>query len=117
MKARLLGFGRLEIDGRVYERDVVIDRGSVRKRRKGPSKQHRDAFGHTPLSPDEELPWGGARLIVGTGADGRLPVMPEVLAEARRRRVEVIAVPTDEACQLIGTLPAAEVHAILHVTC
>jgi hypothetical protein len=28
---------------------VVIDGGKVRKRKKGPSKQFREKFGHTPL--------------------------------------------------------------------
>ena len=40
----------------------------MRKRKKKPSKPYRDEFGHTPLSADEELPWGGGRLIIGTGA-------------------------------------------------
>jgi hypothetical protein len=117
MKARLLDFGRLEIDGRRYEHDVVIDGGRIRKRHKGPSKPYRDDFGHTPLSPDEALPWGCRQLVIGTGADGQLPVMPEVMAEARRRGVTVVAVPTEEACRLIGGMPAGKVHAILHVTC
>jgi hypothetical protein len=40
----------------------------VRKRKKGSSKQFREKFDHTPLSNGEEIPWGGKRLIVGTGA-------------------------------------------------
>ena len=42
-------FGSLRIDGKTYENDVVIDRGEIRKRKKKPSKQFRDEFGHTPL--------------------------------------------------------------------
>lgn len=117
MKARFLGFGAIEIDGRRYEDDVVIDRGEVRKRRKGPSKPFRDRYGHTPLSADEAIPWGGHRLIVGTGAYGALPVMPEVDEEARRRHVRLTAVPTDEACRLVEELDGREVCAVLHVTC
>ena len=49
----------------------------MRKRSKKPSKPYRDRFGHTPLSADEELPWGERRLIIGTGAYGSLPIMPE----------------------------------------
>jgi hypothetical protein len=117
MKARLLGFGLLEIDGRRYEDDLVIDRGQVRKRRKKPSKPYRDRYGHTPLSADEEIPWGGSRLIVGTGAYGSLPVMPEVENEARRRGVKLVAVPTAEACRLIEGLDPRDVRAVLHATC
>ena len=53
-----------------YEHDVVIDRGDVRKRIKKPSKPHRAIYGHTPLSADEDIPWSGSQLIIGTGAYG-----------------------------------------------
>src|SRR4249920_2976723 len=68
MKARLLDFGSIEVDGLRYEHDIVIDGGTVRKRKKKPSKPYRSQFGHTPLSADEELPWRGSQLIIGTGA-------------------------------------------------
>jgi hypothetical protein len=102
MKARLVKFGEIEVEGKRYTHDVVIDGGKVRKRKKGPSKQFREKFGHTPLSAEEEIPWGGKRLIVGTGAHGALPVMDEVLAKAKRRGIEVIAAPTLEVCQPTG---------------
>ena len=104
-------FGEVEIDGQRFEHDVVIEGGRVRKRKKGPSKAYRGRYGHTPLSIDEAIPWSGTRLIVGTGASGRLPIMPEVLAEAQRRGVEVIARPTAEACELVTHDEG------LHVTC
>lgn len=117
MKARLLGFGELEVEGERYTHDVVIDGGKVRKRRKGPSKPFRERFGHTPLSAEEEIPWGGKRLIVGTGAHGALPIMDEVLAEARRRGIEVTAAPTPEACQFLEEVKKGQAYAILHCTC
>jgi hypothetical protein len=55
-------FGSIRIDGTTYERDVVIDRGRVSKRKKKPSKKFRDDFGHTPLSIKERTPWKCARL-------------------------------------------------------
>jgi hypothetical protein len=117
MQVRLLRFGSIEVEGRTYENDIVIEQGRVRKRKKKPSKPYRDEFGHTPLSVDEELPWGGDQLIIGTGANGSLPIMPEVLEEARRRGVELTAVPTEDACRLVSTLDRSQVHAVLHVTC
>jgi hypothetical protein len=45
-------FGSLQIDGNIYTRDVVIDRGDILKRKKKPSKKFREQFGHTPLSAD-----------------------------------------------------------------
>ncbi len=118
MKARMLSFGRIELDGKPFEHDVVIEGRKVRKRKKGPSKPFRDRFGHTPLSLDERIPWAGKRLLIGTGMSGQLPVMPEVEAEARRRGVELVATTSPEACELLSSADDdADVAAILHVTC
>ena len=117
MNARLVKFGEIEVEGKRYTHDVVIDRGKVRKRKKGPSKQFREKFGHTPLLAMEEIPWGGKRLIIGTGAHGALPVMDEVLAEAKRRGIEVITAPTLEVCQLLKETKKGRAYAVLHCTC
>ncbi|MFI7067153.1 hypothetical protein ACIBL3_39585 [Kribbella sp. NPDC050124] len=117
MDVRLLRFGAIEVDGREYEHDIVIEGGRVRKRKKKPSKPYRNEFGHTPVSAAEELPWGGSRLIIGTGVHGSLPIMPDVTDEAGRRGVELTAIPTKDACRLITSVDRREVHAVLHVTC
>jgi len=117
MKARLVKFGEIEVEGKHYTHDVVIDGGKVRKRRKGPSKEFRERFGHTPLSAGEEIPGGGKRLLVGTGAHGALPVMDEILVEAKRRGIEVIAAPTVEVCQLLEEVKKGQAYAILYCTC
>jgi hypothetical protein len=117
MKAQLVKFGSIEIDGRTYDHDVVIDHGEVRKRVKKPSKPQRAQYGHTPLSANEEIPWRGSRLIIGTGAYGSLPITPEVNQEAGRRGIELVAMPTAEACGLLADLDRRDVNAILHVTC
>jgi hypothetical protein len=109
-------FGSIRIDDVTYEHDVVIDRGQVRERKKKPSKPFRDAFGHTPLSIEESIPWNCRRLVVGTGADGALPVMDEVKDEALRREVELLTVPTREAIRALEAEPK-DTNAILHVTC
>ena len=79
-------FGSIRIDGVVYEHDVVIARGRVRKRKKKSSKPLREAFGHTPLSIKENIPWDCRRLVVGTGAHGALPVTDEVQGRGRSSR-------------------------------
>lgn len=117
VKARLISFGVIEIHGERFEHDVVIDHGTVTKRKKAPSKPLRDQFGHTPLSTLEAIPWSGNRLIVGTGFFGDLPLTPEVYDEARRRKVELITEPTAQACELLASLDDDEIAAILHVTC
>ncbi len=117
MQARFVRFGVVELDGTRYERDVVIHHGRVSKRHKAASKPQRERYGHTPLTLAEGIPWDGPRLIVGTGADGALPIADEVREEADRRGVELIELPTREACRLLSKVPSHEVLAILHVSC
>ena len=76
MKARLVKFGEIEVEGKRYTHDVVIDGGKVRKRKKGPSKQFREE--HVALT-----------------------IIDEVLAEGKRRGIEVITAPTLEVCHLL----------------
>lgn len=117
MKAKLIAFGLVELAGQRFDRDIVIDGGRIRPRDKKPSKPLRDRYGHTPLLAAEDIPWHGRRLIVGTGADGSLPIAPDVYEEAARRGIEVVALPTDEACRLLRDLKRRDVSAVLHVTC
>jgi hypothetical protein len=35
-------FGSIQIDGTVYEQDVIIDHGKIRKRKKKPSNKFRE---------------------------------------------------------------------------
>jgi hypothetical protein len=109
-------FGTIRIDGETYEEDVVVDRGRIRRRDKKPSKQFRGEFGHTPLSVAEKIPWKCTRLVIGTGAEGALPVMPAVKKEAKRRGVELVVLPTDEAIRLLRK-DSDETNAIFHITC
>ena len=116
MRFESFSFGSVRIDGVTYEHDVVIDRGEVRKRKKKASKRYRDIYGHTPLSTKEDIPWGCRRLVVGTGADGRLLVLDEVRKEAQLRRVELLSLPTKAAIAILDG-GRKDTNAILHVTC
>jgi hypothetical protein len=116
MRIEGYSFGSITIDGRTYDHDVVVDAAGVRKRHKGGSKRFRDDYGHTPLSLEEEIPWDCRRLVVGTGAAGALPVLESVRAEASRRGVDLVTVPTEEAIRLLGGR-RRDTNAILHVTC
>ena len=109
-------FGSLRINGATYHRDVVFDRGKVRERNKKPSNRFRNAYGHTPLSMEEKIPWKCRRLVVGTGVNGALPVMKEVKMEARRRNVKLLSLPTPAAIDALKKQPK-DTNAILHVTC
>jgi hypothetical protein len=116
MRFEDFSFGAIRIDGANYECDVVIDRGEVSKRRKKASKKFRGKFGHTPLSTEEKIPWKCRRLVVGTGAYGRLPVMGEVEREAGARGIDLLVLPTEEALKALQENPE-DTNAILHVTC
>ena len=115
MRFEKFSFGSIRIDGVTHEYDVVIDRGTVRKRKKKPSKQFRDAFGHTPLSVEEKIPWKCRRLVIGTGT-GALPVMKEVKQEAARRKIKLFILPTAKAIKELRKA-SDETNAVLHVTC
>ena len=115
MRFEEFSFGHIRIDGVGYDHDVVIDRGKISKRKKKASKRFRESFGHTPLSLEEDIPWKCRRLVVGTGA-GALPVMDKVKAEAKRRKIELLILPTADAIEEIKRNPDLT-NAILHVTC
>jgi hypothetical protein len=109
-------FGSLKVDGKTFTKDVILDQGVLRKRKKKPSRAFRKQFGHTPVSLQEDIPWECKRLVIGTGMEGRLPIMDDVAAEARRRGIELVVRLTPEAVQLLQE-PSPDTNAILHVTC
>jgi hypothetical protein len=117
MNCRLVSFGEIEIDGQRFDHDVVIEKGRIRRRKKKPSKRYRADYGHTPLTPEEAIPWSAPLLIVGTGANDQLPITNEFYREAAERGVQVLARPTAEACDLLADVDPKSVAAILHVTC
>ena len=109
-------FGSIRVDDVTYGHDLIIDGGKVRKRSKAASKRFRGAYGHTPLSVAEDIPWRCRRLVIGTGAHGALPVMPEVRQEAQRRNVDLVVLPTAKAIDML-TDDATDTNAVLHLTC
>jgi len=117
MRFEGFSFGRIQIDGVTYEHDVVIERGEVRKRNKKPSKELQGAYGHTPLSSKEEIPWKCRRLVVGTGMHAALPVTDELKRNAEHRKVELIILPTAQAIEALKKEDLDRTSAILHVTC
>jgi hypothetical protein len=116
MRFEEYSFGSIQVDGVSYDHDLVVDRGKIRKRKKAASKRFRDAYGHTPLSLVEEIPWRCRRLVIGTGAHGSLPVMREVEEEARRRNIDLLIAPTADAIETLNE-STKSTNAVLHVTC
>jgi hypothetical protein len=56
-------FGSIRVDGVTYDHDLIIDRGKISKRKKAASRKFRGAYGHTPLSAAEDIPWRCRRLV------------------------------------------------------
>ncbi len=117
MKIRMHTFGEIEVEDELYDYDLVIEHGRIRKRKKKPSKAYREHYGHTPLSVDEEIPWQGRRLFIGTGMYGSLPIMPDVYAEAEKAQITVVALPPPQLCSELQKLLPKDINAVLHVTC
>jgi hypothetical protein len=105
-------FGRVTVDGAEETRDVIVlpervVRGWWRK------------DGHALVLEDladvlGELP---ERLIVGTGAYGRMHPDPETLERLRERGIEVEVLPTAEAVERYRALDPRATAAALHLTC
>ena len=112
-----LKFGSITVNGKVFFKDVVFDNGKVRKRNKGPSRPLRSKFGHTPLTPLEEIPWKCKTLVIGIGMHGRLPVVKEFKEEARRHGVKLILLKTPEAVKYFLDNFGPDMNAIFHTTC
>jgi len=106
-------FGRLEVDGKPYTRDVIICPDQVRgnwRREQGHVLNLQDL--------DEVLQIGPEVLIVGQGAFGRMRVPQETRAGIRSRGIELIVLPTQEACEAYNRLrEQRRVVAALHLTC
>lgn len=106
-------FGHIVIDGQAHRKDVIIlpDRvigGWWRKE------------GHA-LHPDDlqaVLQAAPQALVVGQGTDGMLRVNAETRQALQAAGIELIAQPTDLACQTYNRLREEQsVAAALHLTC
>ena len=105
-------FGRVTVDGREETRDVIVL----------PERVVRDWWrrdGHGLVLEDldavlDELP---ARLVVGTGAYGRLRPDPGTIESLRGRGIDVEVLPTAEAVDRYDELDPRTTAAALHLTC
>jgi hypothetical protein len=105
-------FGRIVVDGVEETRDVIL-----LPDRLVPNWWRHD--GHRLVLDDleavlDELP---ERLVVGTGAYGRMTLDPDALEQLRERGIEVEALPTGEAVRRYDALDPARTAAALHLTC
>jgi hypothetical protein len=105
-------FGHVVVDGAEQTRDVIVlpDRVLTNWRR---ADGHQLGLGDLGRVIDE-LP---ERLVVGTGAYGRMRPEPEALRELGEKGIEVEALPTDQAVRRYGELDPRRTAAALHLTC
>jgi hypothetical protein len=114
MKVKEISFGYINIDGKDYYKDIVINKGKIEKRKKKQSKKFRSQFGHTPLTSLENIPWDCKKLIIGTGHSSALPVMKEVKKKAKKKGVKLVLTTTPDA---ILNINDKDTNLILHLAC
>ncbi len=106
-------FGLIVINGERYTSDLIIFPDRVRdnwRRRQGHIVSLEDIAEAMVESPEV--------LVVGTGAEGLVRVLPEVETDLETRGIRLITEPTNEACNMYNQLCRSQrVVAALHITC
>ena len=107
-------FGRIVIDGRAYTRDVLLLEASVQSpwwRREGHCLAIEDLDPVLAMKPQ--------RLVIGTGAMGRMHVPPETLAALQAQGIECSVTRTAQAVELFNRwrMEEGRTAAALHLTC
>jgi hypothetical protein len=112
--ARIEGyeFGRVLVDGGEHRTDVIVLPGRVVS-----GWRRREGHGLVLEDLEEVLDELPGRLVIGTGAYGRLRPDPDALEALRGRGIEVDALPTGEAVRLFAELEPTRTAAALHLTC
>jgi hypothetical protein len=106
-------FGRIEINGQVYHQDVIILPDRVLPnwwRVEGHSLSYEDLQQVFSCNP--------RILVVGLGSYSRINVPDGTRKEIEEAGIELITLPTGEACETYNQLSDEEhVVAALHLTC
>ena len=106
-------FGHIVIDGKSYNQDLLIWPGNLKAdwwRRQSHLLQLDDL--------SEILDANLEVLVVGKGDSGRMEVDRELASFLKDRGIELVAVPTKEACRIINSLAGKRrLAAALHLTC
>lgn len=105
-------FGRVTVDGAEHTRDLIV----LPERVVG-GWWRREGHGLVLDDLEEVLDELPARLILGTGAYGRLRPDPGTLERLRERGIDVEVLRTEEAVTRYGSLDPAATAAALHLTC
>ncbi len=106
-------FGQIVIDGVTYRQDLLLWGDTIKKdwwRQESHLLQVADVAEALAAAPEV--------LVVGQGQPGRLEVDRQLAAFLKDKGIELVAVPTREACRLINSLSGKRrLAAALHLTC
>lgn len=114
MKIEDYDFGRIVVDGREEDNDLIITRTTVYPdwwRDEGHELKLEDLEVVLEESPEV--------LVVGTGASGRMRPDPRLADALAERGIDMEAMPTDQAVRRANELfsEGANAAAALHLTC
>jgi hypothetical protein len=105
-------FGRIVVDGEEHRRDLIVLPGRVVG-----NWWREDGHGLVLSDLQEVLDELPPRLVVGTGASGRMRPDPETLRMLGERGIDVRVALTPDAVRLFGESDPATTAAALHLTC
>jgi hypothetical protein len=105
-------FGRVVVDGTEQTRDVI-----VLPHRVIPNWWRKEGHALVLADLDEVLDDLPERLVVGTGADGRMQPDPDCVRRLEERGIEVEIFRTEEAVRRYALLDQTRTAAALHLTC
>jgi hypothetical protein len=107
-------FGSVSVDGQRHTHDLIVypDRVQADWWRKEGHRLRVEDLPDVLADPPEVL-------IVGRGASAQMVVDPEVEQELERRGINIIAEPTESACERFNELSkeGRRVVVALHLTC
>ena len=111
-------FGSITIDGRAYQRDVIIRlNGKVEKRKKALSKEVYSTSHIISLEEAKQVYEEGAeRLIVGSGQSGMVKLSDEAVQYFKRKGCKVELMPTPVAIRAWNEAKGA-VIGLFHIPC
>lgn len=106
-------FGHIVIDGKSYRQDLLIWPGKIKAdwwRARSHLLQLDDLAEVLDANPEV--------LVVGKGEPGHMQVDRDLAAFLKGKGIELVAVPTREACRIINSLAGKRrLAAALHLTC
>lgn len=106
-------FGQMIVDGKRYTSDLIIYPDSI------DSNWWREE-GHRVCIADlqEILEARPEYLVIGTGYSGLMKVLPETQEYLQTHRIQLIACPTKEACEMFNQIwTKRRVIGVFHLTC